>query len=257
MTSQCDTTLDAVARIVSKSRSILFVTGAGISAESGVPTYRGVGGLYDVEQTEDGLPIEEILSGSMLQRNPALTWKYLAQIGESVRGATHNRAHEVVALFEQRFPRVWTLTQNVDGFHRSAGSQNLIEIHGNMRRLSCTACRYRKTVDESPVEPSPRCPECNEWLRPDVVLFGEALSDEAVRLWRREIGRGFDVVISIGASGVFPYVRAPFVCARESGAPTVEINLEQTEITPLIDYHLSMKATIAMEWIWRRVTTEE
>ena len=110
----------SIVRALQRSQSILFVTGAGISADSGLPTYRGIGGLYDIELTEEGYPIEEVLSGPMFQANPELTWKYLGQIANAARGATYNRAHEVIAEIEQHFPRVWTLTQNVDGFHRSA-----------------------------------------------------------------------------------------------------------------------------------------
>ncbi len=116
----------------------MFITGAGISAESGIPTYRGIGGLYNVDTTEDGVAIEEALSASTLAYTPALTWKYLAQIDIAVQGARHNRAHEVIAEMESRFPRVWTLTQNVDGFHRTA------EAHGNMHSLSCTRCIYKR-----------------------------------------------------------------------------------------------------------------
>ena len=135
-------TIDALVRILKKARSILFITGAGVSAESGIPTYRGIGGLYNVDTTEDGVAIEEALSASMLAKNPALTWKYLAQIGLAVQGARHNRAHEVIAEMESRFLRVWTLTQNVDGFHLAAGAKNVIEAHGNMHSLSCTRCSF-------------------------------------------------------------------------------------------------------------------
>ena len=135
-------TVADIATSLQSCESLLFITGAGISAESGIPTYRGVGGLYDVEQTEEGYPIEEVLSSSMLTENPGLTWKYLLQIGKAVSGATHNRAHEIIAEIEGHFPRVLTLTQNVDGFHHSAGSKNVIEAHGNMYSLSCTSCGY-------------------------------------------------------------------------------------------------------------------
>ncbi len=120
-----NSTIDTLVSILRKARSILFITGAGISAESGIPTYRGIGGLYNVDTTEDGVSIEEALSASMLASNPALTWKYLAQIGRAVDGARHNRAHEVIAEMESRFHRVWTLTQNVDGFHRTGWVQKL------------------------------------------------------------------------------------------------------------------------------------
>ncbi|HPM81943.1 MAG TPA: Sir2 family NAD-dependent protein deacetylase, partial [Candidatus Anammoximicrobium sp.] len=105
--------VDRVVDLLGDCRSLLFITGAGISADSGLPTYRGIGGLYDVDLTEDGLAIEDILSGPMIRQDPELTWKYLIQIARAARGSRYNRGHEVIAEMEQHFERVWTLTQNV------------------------------------------------------------------------------------------------------------------------------------------------
>lgn len=245
--------VDSIVRVLRKCRSVLFVTGAGISAESGLPTYRGIGGLYDVDVTEDGLPIEEVLSGPTMSTNPELAWKYLAQIADAARGATCNRAHEIIAEMEQHFPRVWTLTQNVDGFHRLAGSHNVIEIHGNMRSLSCRRCSFRCNVDDSaePILP-PRCNVCNTILRPDVVLFEEPLPEEALFRLRRELDIGFGAVFSIGTSGVFPYIQQPFVAARRIGSPTIEINPTETVLSAFADYRLPLGAANALDEIWRR-----
>jgi NAD-dependent deacetylase len=253
MDQQQEDVIDTAVRVLRKSNSVLFITGAGISADSGVPTYRGIGGLYDIELTEEGLPIEEILSGVMFRANPELTWKYLGQIADSARGATYNRAHAVIAQMEQRFGRVWTLTQNVDGFHRAAGSQNVIEIHGNMRSLSCTGCSYRTLVeDAADLEIPPRCPNCSDILRPDVVLFGEALPEEALSRLYREAETGFGAVFSIGTSSVFPYIQEPVLQARRMGVPTFEINPGETILSDEVDYHLSMNAADAMDEIWER-----
>jgi NAD-dependent deacetylase len=203
-------TLNAVVRVLCNCRSILFITGAGISADSGMPTYRGIGGLYEIDAPEEGVQIEEILSGPMLKSNPELTWKYLAQIAEAARGARHNRAHEVISEMEQHYPRVWTLTQNVDGLHRLAGAQNVIEIHGNMRSLSCTACVFRRVIDDIESERiPPQCPHCNAVMRPEDGLFEEMLPDEAVKRLRRELEIGFGAIVSIGTSAVFPYIQSP------------------------------------------------
>ena len=246
-------TLEAVVRILRDCRSVLFVTGAGISAESGVPTYRGIGGLYEVGVTEDGLPIEEILSGRMLHSDPELTWKYLMQIADASRGAKYNRAHEVIAEMERHFPRVWTLTQNVDGLHRMAGSQNVVEIHGNMRSLSCMRCDTRRVVDEdSRIECAPRCSRCDSIMRPDVVLFGELLPTDALSLLRRELGTGFGIVFSIGTSAVFPYIQEPVIVARERKVPTVEINPSETPLSHQVAYRLEMGAATALDAIWTR-----
>lgn len=255
--SEIEPPIDSVVGVLRKCRSILFVTGAGISADSGIPTYRGIGGLYDIELTEDGIPIEEILSGTMFRTNPELTWKYLAQIARAASGATYNRAHEVIAEMERHFARVWTLTQNVDGFHRLAGSRNVIEIHGNMRSLSCTTCTFRREVqDVTGLQIPPRCPECDSILRPDVVLFEEPLPEEALTRLRRELSEGFGAVFSIGTSSVFPYIQEPIIAARHIGVPTIEINPSDTPLSGLVDYRLKMGAASAMDEIWRRLSSD-
>ena len=245
--------IDTAARILRDSRSVLFVTGAGISADSGVPTYRGIGGLYEIEETVEGIPIEEILSGSMFQQNPELTWKYLGEIARAADGATFNRAHEVIAKIEQLRPRVWTLTQNVDGFHTLAGSKNVIEIHGNMRSLICTGCGARTRVERATdITIPPYCSKCAAILRPDVVLFGEMLPEQAIQKLMQQVEQGFDVVISVGTSGLFPYIQEPFVVARKFGIPTFEINPDETLITNHADYHIPLGAAAALDEIWKR-----
>jgi NAD-dependent deacetylase len=203
-------TIERVVEHLGRARSILFVTGAGMSADSGLPTYRGVGGLYEGGETEEGLAIEEMLSGPMFQQRPAWTWKYLRQIEQACRGAKFNRGHAVIAEMEQHFPRVWTLTQNVDSFHRDAGSTNVIAIHGELRQVRCTGCSYQKTVNDYGALPElPRCGECSAVLRPDVVLFGETLPGPGIRRLKAELREGFDLVFSIGTTSVFPYIAFP------------------------------------------------
>lgn len=254
MVDQTETEIiDTIVRILIRSESVLFITGAGVSAESGIPTYRGIGGLYNVDTTDDGYPIEECLSATMLAENPALTWKYLAQIGNAVKGARHNRAHEVIAAMEAYFPRVWTLTQNVDGFHRAAGSRNLIEAHGNMHSLSCTNCSFSGTTDDFDfAELPPKCPLCQAMVRPDVVLFGELIDGPGVDHMERELSRGFDVIISVGTTSVFPYIQAPVYQASRTGAVTIEINPGETAVSHLAEYRLAMPAAVALDEIWTR-----
>lgn len=246
--------LDTIVSFLEKAGSVLFVTGAGISADSGLPTYRGIGGLYEQEETPEGIPIEEALSGEMLARNPGLTWKYIHQIEASARGASFNRAHAVLAELERRLERVWVLTQNVDGLHRRAGSENVIDVHGDVHDLVCTRCPYRTSVEDyRDLAPLPLCPECNETLRPDVVLFGELLPTAKVDLMQRELGRGFDVVFSIGTTSVFPYIARPVLEAKLFGKPTVEINPGPTLLSSEVDVKLPMRAAEACEALWRRL----
>jgi NAD-dependent deacetylase len=238
----------AAAGILARARSILFVTGAGISADSGLPTYRGVGGLYEADATEEGLPIEVLLSGETLARRPEWTWKYLGAIERACRGARPNRAHEAIAALERERPRVVVLTQNVDGLHRAAGSTNVIEIHGDVHELRCTRCPWGDRVcDYSAIELPPRCPRCSGLVRPAVVLFGEMLPREAVDRLEAELRRGFDAVVSIGTTSVFPYVAAPVHLARSWGAGTVEVNPGETEVSAAVDVRLRCGAADAME----------
>src|SRR5262245_27275172 len=234
-------------------RSVLFVTGAGMSAESGLPTYRGVGGLYNSGETTEGLAIEEMLSGEMFRTRPEWTWKYLRQVEEACRGATFNRGHAVLAEMERHFPRVWTLTQNVDGFHRSAGSRNIIDIHGDLREIRCTKCPHRVAVaDYTGFADLPRCSQCMGILRPDVVLFGEQLPEDRVRQMKNQLREGFDIVFSIGTTSVFPYISFPVELAVQREKPSVEINPDTTRVSGLVTYRLALGASVALDEIWTR-----
>lgn len=245
--------IDKVVSFLRQSTQIFVVTGAGISADSGLPTYRGFGGLYDGKETEDGMPIETALSGPMFRSRPEITWKYLAQIEKGARGAKHNVAHEVLAAIESHFDRVWVLTQNIDGFHSTAGSQNVIEIHGNMHRMKCTACEYlRIHEDYSNFQIPPKCPECHDLVRPDVVLFEEQLPAAAIEKLIEQSSRPFDLVMSIGTSSYFPYIVEPVIQASRAGIQTVEINPSETVLSNLVDVKLPLRAAESLVEIWNR-----
>lgn len=253
MTTQ-EEKLDQVASLLRKARSVLFVTGAGLSADSGMPTYRGVGGLYEDAEVAEGFAIEEVLSGEMLERQPQLTWKYLHQIGAASVGKKPNRGHEVMAALERMLPRVWVLTQNVDGFHRMAGSQNVIDIHGDMRQLECTLCGYEERVEDyQALREVPHCPACGGVVRPAVVLFGEALPPQKLRTLMEQQRRGFDVVFSVGTSSLFPYIIEPVYQAARRGLPTVEINPGVTTVSPMVQVQLKMGAAEALGELWERL----
>ena len=249
MESGIDREILAAARdALVRARSVLFITGAGISAESGLPTYRGIGGLYDSTETEDGFPIEVALSGAMLQRDPALCWKHISRIEAACRGAQPNRAHRILAEIESAKDRCWVLTQNVDGLHRIAGSRNRIEIHGDVRRLLCTGCGRREQVDDyAHLAIPPVCPGCGGLVRPDVVLFGELLPPAEVARLYRELECGFDLVFSIGTSSAFPYIAEPIRRARAAGRATIEINPGLTEVSRFVRYRLPVAAVVGLE----------
>jgi NAD-dependent deacetylase len=246
--------IEDIAQRLQRSERVLFITGAGISADSGLPTYRGVGGLYNGDATEDGLPIEEALSGRVFAVRPDITWKYLAQIERNCRGAQPNAAHRAIAALEKRLPYVMVLTQNVDGLHRKAGSKNVIEIHGGLHQLSCTACDFEQQVDDlAGRQLPPRCPYCGAVVRPNVVLFGEALPADALTRLASALEEGFDMVFSIGTSAVFPYISEPVMWAAEAGIPTVEINPSRTLLSDCVDFYLPVGAADAMSRIISRL----
>ena len=231
-----------LAQWIRNASRLLIVTGAGISADSGLPTYRGVGGLYDDASTEDGFEIEDALSGRMMQLRPEVCWKYIGQVEHACREAEPNRAHRVITEL-QRHLDVVVLTQNVDGLHRSAGTRELIEMHGNVHELHCTRCEWERWVpDYADLELPPRCPRCGAGVRPRVVLFGEALPELAVTRLEREIERGFCVVLVVGTTAVFPYIAAPVLLAPRWGARTAEINPGRSMISDKVDLRIEARA---------------
>ena len=253
-----DAALEQIAEHLRDARRVLFITGAGISADSGLPTYRGVGGLYDSDETEEGMRIEDALSGQIFAVRPDITWKYLIQIEENCRGAKPNAAHLAIAALDEHLDRVMVFTQNVDGLHRQAGSRDIVEIHGNLQELECTECSHEEiAADLSGREVPPLCPACGAVLRPRVVLFGEALPEEPLDRFIDAFQEGFDIVFTIGTSSIFPYITQPVVLAAGSGIPTVEINPSRTMLTDIVDYYLPLGAAEAMTAILERLALEQ
>ncbi len=247
--------IEAVAERLLEAERVLFITGAGISADSGLPTYRGIGGLYNDRHTDEGLPIEVALSAEVMRKTPAITWKYLAQIEAACRAAQPNAAHEAIARLQQH-RQVTVLTQNIDGFHRRAGSHDLIEIHGNLFDLYCGQCGHEAHVpDYSGLDKlPPPCPECGHFLRPRVVLFNEMLPEAALGRLYETMERGYDLVFSVGTTSVFPYIAEPFRIARRVGALAVEINPADTEVSHYADIRWRCGAAEALTALMAQLT---
>ena len=257
--------VDVVIELLRPARRLLFITGAGISADSGLPTYRGRDGLYSRDGlygrdsvyrdglTTHGLTIEQALSGPMLAARPEITWHYLLELERAARGGVPNRGHRVIAEMESYFDSVWTVTQNVDGLHSRAGSRQVLDVHGDLHDLLCTQCDYKVTVpDYADLAVPPLCPRCQGILRPTVVLFGEQVPEEKLdRLWY-EFGVGFDVVFSVGTSSLFEYIAAPVELARAAGIATVEINPETTAVTSAVEVKISGGAASVLDLLWER-----
>ena len=243
--------LAAVRKALLRAEHILFVTGAGISADSGLPTYRGVGGLYDGRTTDEGYTIEEALSATVWRAHPDITWKYLWQIGHACVGVQPNAAHRAIAAWQQLKPHCELLTQNVDGLHRRAGSARLIEIHGHAFDLYCQSCR--RAIDAAQLVDNyrggfaavPQCPACGGIVRPDIVLFEEMLPEPAIAALQRVLDQPLDMVVSIGTSAAFPYIVQPLLIGRRRGAFCVDINPDPA-LARYVDVQLPLPAAAAM-----------
>lgn len=239
--------IEEAGSLLRRARRVLVITGAGMSADSGLPTYRGIGGLYESEHTEDAVPIEVALSGQMLRAQPVLTWKYLMQVESACRGAKPNAGHIALARMANGYKRFTVLTQNIDGFHRDAGQDHLIEIHGNVHELFCSECQREWWVqDYAHLQPPPRCEDCRGAVRPRVVLFGEALPALAVERLEAALNEGVDLVMSIGTTSVFPYIAGPVIHAARMGVPTIEINPGESEVSSVVALRIAERAATVL-----------
>ena len=232
-----DTGLTRVAACVRAARSVVATTGAGISAESGVPTFRGPGGLWRTFSASD------LATAEAFARDPRLVWEWYRWRRERIRPAQPNPGHFVLARFEKTLSHFQLVTQNVDGLHQRAGSRTLIELHGNIWRSRCAAgCGQVTEVpgDGGPARPGdaprtdlPTC-TCGGLLRPDVVWFGEALEPGHIER-AMDAARACDVLLVVGTSAVvYPAAALPRV-AHAAGALVVEINVEDTPLTAEAD----------------------
>ncbi len=231
--AQSDTERIAQARDwIENARSVAVLTGAGISAESGIPTFRGPGGLWKTYRPED------LASPQAFARDPNLVWEWYDSRRQRVAASEPNAGHRALAQLEARGAPFVLITQNVDGLHRAAGSRNIIELHGSLWRVRCVACGREEENRSVPLAPlPPRCP-CGGLMRPSIVWFGEALPADAVQ---RAIhaAEHCDVFLVCGTSAVvYPAAALPDR-AMAAGARVIEVNLEPT---PFTDYaHVSLR----------------
>jgi len=232
-----------VGELLNRARRVLFITGAGVSAESQIPTFRGATAAFADGMTEDGMPFEEALGADTFREHPALSWKYLARLELSIRGKLPNAAHKVMAALQTPRRDIFIATQNIDELHQRAGSRTVFELHGNLRRIICTRCDYGVHVETyEALAKLPRCPQCDATLRPDVVLYGETLPVDVLDAFQQEQATGFDLVFSVGTTSLFFYVVEPVMAAARRGVPVVEINPETTPISHLADFRFAAPA---------------
>jgi NAD-dependent deacetylase len=217
------------------ARSITVLTGAGISADSGVPTFRGADGLWRNYRAED------LATPEAFERDPRLVWEWYNWRRELIATKQPNPAHEAIAELERRCEQFWLITQNVDGLHRTAGSRKLSEIHGNIWKVRCTVCRQVAENRDMPIQILPACHACGSLLRPHIVWFGESLAEEDLQRSYTAL-QSSDLCLVIGTSGVV-YPAAGFASiAKEAGAFVAEINLDRTPQSDCIDLSLQGRA---------------
>lgn len=251
MTITCsDATIppEVVQRLRQASR-VVVLTGAGISAESGVPTFRDAQtGLWAQHDPH------ELATPQAFMRNPKLVWDWYAWRRDLVTKVVPNPGHYALAAIEQRVPNFTLITQNIDGLHEKAGSREIVELHGNIFRVKCFA--EDKQVahwDDLGKERPPRCPNCGGFLRPDVVWFGETLPVDALAR-AVKVSRSAELYLVIGTSGlVQPAASLPFE-AVDAGAMVVEVNPDSTPLSSWMSHTLRgtsgiiLSALVAAAW---------
>lgn len=217
-------------RLMISASRVVVLTGAGVSQESGLRTFRdSQTGLWAQYKPED------LASPEAFARDPKLVWDWYAWRREAIKGVRPNRGHYALVEMEQKIPEFTLVTQNVDGLHRFAGSQNIHELHGNIQRVRCSQCGTFAEIWDEESESVPACEICSGLLRPDVVWFGEALPrgelEAAVKA-----SRSCQIFFSIGTSGVVQPAASLAYAARNNGSILVEINAEPTPLTPKTDF---------------------
>jgi len=233
---------EALKSRLSKDSKVVVLTGAGISAESGVPTFRGEDGLWKKFRPE------ELATFDAFMANPKLVWEWYEYRRKIIQDIKPNPAHLALVEFQNYFGKFDLITQNVDGLHQQAGSENVVELHGNIRRNKCIKCdTLYETLEKAIQGISPKC-TCGGNIRPDVVWFGEMLPQDAIK-YAFGVSSDCDLFFSVGTSAiVHPAASLPLI-AKRSGAYVVEANTEPTEISRVVDESLIGKAGEIMPFL--------
>lgn len=226
---------DIVKNKISTAKSIAVLTGAGISAESGVPTFRGKDGLWKNFRAED------LATPDAFSRDPKFVWEWYDYRRGLLAKVKPNPGHFALASIEKKAKKFTLITQNVDGLHKLAGSKNILEIHGNIWDVKCTKCDYIKEDRRFPIPILPECPNCKGLLRPGVVWFGESLDPNILNSVFTTL-QTCDLFFAIGTSAMVQPAASFLLMAKEHGAFTVMINLDETAISGSADISLLGKS---------------
>jgi NAD-dependent deacetylase len=225
-------------RRFTEARRVCVLTGAGVSAESGVPTFRGGGGA----EAWQGMPLDVIASAEMVERDLKSVWEWFDLKRDLIGNVHPNPAHDALARWQDLFKDFTLVTQNVDGLHQAAGSREVIELHGNIWRAKCISCSRTEQMSlEHPQLRSPHCLECGDEMRPDIVLFGELLPMRAFARASMK-AEACELFFVVGTSAlVYPAASLPEI-AQAAGAYLVEINPEPTPLSAFCDAVISGRA---------------
>jgi len=230
------------------ARSVFALTGSGISAESGLPTFRGVGGLWRTHR------VEELASPEGFARDPLLVWTWYNERKAAHQRAEPNPGHYALARLESHVAEFTLATQNVDSLHLRAGSRNVLELHGNLREARCTDCGARRPLDATGLPLDEIEHTCGGRMRPDIVWFGESLPRDA---WRKAEGAasGAEVILVVGTSAVV-YPAAALATHYNRRAYVAEINPEETALSAGVDCVLRGTAADVLPTIVEAITNE-
>lgn len=227
--------MDTARRWIAEARSVVVLTGAGVSAESGVPTFRGPGGLWRERRPE------QLASPEAFNRDPKFVWEWYDWRRTVLKDVQPNPAHFAIAELERKKDGFLLVTQNVDGLHDKAGSQKAVKLHGDIWTLRCLTCGVARRDERAPLPQVPPHCECGGMLRPGVVWFGEALPGEA---WQRAEAatRSAELVIVVGTSAVVYPAAGLVPLAKACGARVIECNMEETPYSAGLDRSFRGKA---------------
>jgi NAD-dependent deacetylase len=228
------TQLKATAKLIRNAEHLIALSGAGISKESNVPTFRGKDGLWKQYNAMD------LATPQAFRQNPQLVWEWYVWRQNLIAKCKPNPAHYTLVNWEHSGLLKTLITQNVDGLHRKAGSTHVLEVHGNLWALKCTTCTHQSRLSQ-PAQGIPPCPECGSNLRPDVVWFGESLPSTIMEQVYTELQIA-DIILVVGTSAlVQPAASFPLI-VKQNGGQILEINVETTPLTASADIHLTGKA---------------
>ena len=228
-----DVTEDIIKKLVD-AKKISFLTGAGLSAASNLPTFRGEEGYWKKYNPLD------LATQTAFNKNAKLVWEWYYERRRLVINTNPNYAHYAIAELE-RYKDVWVITQNIDGLHKAAGSNNILELHGNIFNVKCTNCNFRGKIDNEFPPPPPLCKMCRSYLRPDVIWFDEDLDSN---IWNKAvaISTNSDILIVVGTSLIVDPANELPLIAKRKNVLLIEINPQETKLTDIMDFSIRTPA---------------